>query len=37
MVKNGTVATLPPDYKTGMPAYKDKLSDTDIWAVLTYL
>lgn len=37
MVKNGTVATLPPGYKTGMPAYKDKLSDADIWAGLSYI
>ena len=37
MTKNGTVATLPPGYKTGMPAYRDKLSDADIWAVLSYI
>lgn len=37
MVKNGTVATLPPGYPTEMPAYRDKLSDTDIWAVLSYI
>lgn len=37
MVKNGTVATLPPGYKTGMSAYNDKLSDADIWAVISYI
>jgi mono/diheme cytochrome c family protein len=37
MTKNGTVATLPPGYKTGMPTYRDKLSDADIWAVLSYI
>jgi mono/diheme cytochrome c family protein len=37
MTKNGTVAILPPGYKTGMPAYKDQLSDADIWAVLSYI
>ena len=37
MTKNGTLAALPPGYKTGMPAYRDKLSDADIWAVLSYI
>jgi len=37
MTKNGTVAALPPGYKTGMPVYRDKLSDADIWAVLSYI
>lgn len=28
---------LVPGYETDMPGYKDKLSDTDIWAVLSYI
>src|SRR6516162_9880338 len=36
MVKNGTAAMLP-GYETDMPAYKDALSDADIWAVLSFI
>lgn len=36
MVKNGTASMLP-GYETDMPAYKDTLSDTDIWAVISFI
>ena len=36
MVKNGTSAMMP-GYETDMPAYKDTLSDPDIWAVLSFI
>ena len=36
MVKNGT-AGLMPGYETDMPAYKETLSDGDIWAVLSFI
>jgi mono/diheme cytochrome c family protein len=36
MIKNGT-AGMMPGYETDMPAYADKLSDTDIWAVLSFI
>ena len=36
MVKNGTAAMLP-GYETDMPAYKDALSDADIWAILSFI
>ena len=36
MVKNGTAAMMP-GYETDMPAYKDALSDADIWAVLSFI
>jgi len=36
MVKNGTAAMMP-GYETDMPAYKDTLSDADIWAVLSFI
>jgi mono/diheme cytochrome c family protein len=36
MVKNGTAAMMP-GYETDMPAYKDTLSDADIWVVLSYI
>jgi len=26
-----------PGYETDMPAYKDALSDADIWAVLSFI
>jgi mono/diheme cytochrome c family protein len=35
-IKNGT-AELMPGYETDMPAYKDRLSDADIWAVLSFI
>jgi len=37
MVRDGTAAMMPPGYETDMPAYKDKLSDADVWAVLSYI
>ncbi len=36
MTKNGT-AGMMPGYETDMPAYKDVLSDADIWAVLSFI
>ncbi len=36
MTKNGT-AGMMPGYETDMPAYKDILSDADIWAVLSFI
>ena len=36
MVKNGTAAMMP-GYETDMPAYRDILSDTDIWAVISFI
>ena len=35
-LKNGTAAMIP-GYETDMPAYKEILSDADIWAVLSYI
>ncbi len=36
MIRNGT-AGLMPGYETDMPAYKDALRDTEIWAVLSFI
>ena len=36
MVRNGTAAMMP-GYETDMPAYRDILSDTDIWAVISFI
>jgi S-disulfanyl-L-cysteine oxidoreductase SoxD len=36
MVKNGTAAIMP-GYETDMPAYRDILSDADIWAVISFI
>jgi len=36
MTKNGT-AGMVPGYETDMPAYRDILSDTDIWAVISFI
>jgi len=36
MVKNGTAAMMP-GHETDMPAYRDALSDADIWAVLSFI
>ena len=36
MIKNGT-AGMVPGYEPDMPAYKDILSDADIWAVLSFI
>ena len=37
VTKYGSAAYAPPDYKTDMRAFKDDLSDRDIWAVLAYI
>ncbi len=37
VIKQGTAAFAPADYKTDMGAYKDTLTDRDIWAVLAYI
>jgi mono/diheme cytochrome c family protein len=36
MIKNGTAALLS-GYPTDMPAYKDILSDADVWAVISFI
>ena len=36
MVENGT-AGIVPGYESDMPAYRVKLSDADIWAVLSFI
>jgi len=36
MIKNGTAALLS-GYATDMPAYKDILSDADVWAVIAFI
>jgi len=36
MVKNGA-AGIVPGYETDMPAYKGVLSDTEIWAILSFI
>jgi len=36
MVKNGT-AGIVPGYETDMPWYKGVLSDTEIWATLSFI
>jgi mono/diheme cytochrome c family protein len=36
MTKDGTAAAAP-GYETDMPAYRDILGDTDIWAVLAFI
>ena len=37
VIKHGTAAYAPPGYATDMGAYEDKLSDSDIWAVIAYI
>ena len=32
-----TIAEGGAQFRTGMPAYKDKLSSDDIWAVISYI
>ena len=36
MIKNGTEGMMP-GYETDMPAYKDILSDAEIWAVMSFI
>jgi len=37
VIKQGTAAFAAAGYKTDMGAYKDTLTDRDIWAVLAYI
>jgi mono/diheme cytochrome c family protein len=37
ITKNGIAEYAPPGYPSDMPAFADKLSDTEIWAVLGYI
>ena len=37
MVRNGMAPHAPPDYNSDMPAFGNRLSDADIWAVLAYI
>jgi len=37
MIRNGMAPHAPPDYNSDMPAFGDRLSDADIWAVLAYI
>lgn len=37
ITKNGVVGYAPPGYQSDMPAFADKLSDEEIWAVLGYI
>ena len=36
LTKDGT-AGMMPGYETDMPAYRDVLGDSDIWAVLSFI
>jgi len=37
ITKTGRQPFRPPEYKTDMPAYKDILTDEEIWAVLAFM
>ncbi len=37
ITKTGQQPFRPPEYKTDMPAYKDILTDGEIWAVLAFI
>lgn len=37
VIKYGTAAIAPPGYATDMGAFKDTLSDAEIWAVIAYI
>ena len=37
ITKQGGQSIAPPDFKSAMPAFKDTLSDSDIWAVLSFI
>ena len=37
MVKDGGLRFAPPRYRSAMPAYRDMLTDDEIWAVLAYV
>ena len=35
--KQGGQALAPADFKSGMPAFKEQLTDSEIWAVLSFI
>jgi mono/diheme cytochrome c family protein len=37
ITRNGVAAYAPPGYQSDMPAFADKLTDTEIWAVIAYI
>jgi mono/diheme cytochrome c family protein len=37
ITKEGGASVAPSGFKSGMPAFKDKLSDREIWAVLAFI
>jgi mono/diheme cytochrome c family protein len=37
ITKHGGASVAPPEFKSGMPAFKDQLSDREIWAVLAFI
>lgn len=37
MTKNGVAPYAPPGYQSDMPAFRDKLSDEEIWAALAFI
>lgn len=37
ITRDGGAAGAPPGFKSAMPAFASKLSDADIWAVLSYI
>lgn len=37
MIRNGMEPHAPPSYNSDMPAFGERLSDTEIWAVLAYI
>jgi mono/diheme cytochrome c family protein len=37
ITKFGGASVAPADFKSGMPAFKDQLSDREIWAVLAFI
>ena len=37
ITKNGVAGYAPPGYQSDMPAFGDKLSDDDLWAVLSFI
>jgi mono/diheme cytochrome c family protein len=37
IVKNGSESHAPPGYQSDMPAFRGRLTDEDIWAVLAYI
>ena len=37
IIKNGIEGHAPPGYRSDMPAFRGRLTDPDIWAVLSYI